>query len=172
MTEEFTDAEIIKALEVHGNEKFDNCEGCPYLDGDSCEGFPKYSKPYRDVLDLINRQKAQITNLLEERETLLKECKKCGRKHGRKVSKLQREIERLKNQIKVGDKIYEDTCKKSQGEIDCWRRTCKQAKSEAYREFAERLKATKFTHKNLGELVYVEDIDNTLDELTGGANNE
>lgn len=110
----------------------------------------------------------EIERLLEERDKLLKECKKCGRRHGRNVSRLQKEIDKLKNQIKVGDKIYEDTCKKSQGEIDCWRRTCKQAKSEAYREFAELLKATKFTHKNLGELVYVEDIDNTLDELTGG----
>ena len=58
-----TDEQIIKALEVHGNEKFDNCEGCPYLEGDSCEGFAKYSKPYRDVLDLINRQKAEIEEL-------------------------------------------------------------------------------------------------------------
>ena len=41
-----------------------------------------------------------------------------------------------------------------------------QLKSEAYREFAEKVKTKKFTHKNFGELVYVEDIDTTLKELT------
>lgn len=55
-----TDEQIIKALEVHSNEKFDNCEGCPYLVGDFCEGFTKHSKPFRDVIDLINRQQAEI----------------------------------------------------------------------------------------------------------------
>ena len=45
--------------------KFDNCEGCPYLEGDSCEGFTKHSKPFRDVIDLINRQKARIKELEE-----------------------------------------------------------------------------------------------------------
>lgn len=58
-----TDEQIIKALEVHSNEKFDNCEGCPYLVGDFCEGFTKHSKPFRDVIDLINRQQAEIEEL-------------------------------------------------------------------------------------------------------------
>ena len=55
-----TDEQVIKALEIHGNMKFDNCEGCPYLEGDSCEGFTKYSQPFREVLDLINRKTADV----------------------------------------------------------------------------------------------------------------
>lgn len=73
-----TDEQIMKALEIHSNEKFDNCEGCPYLQGDSCEGFTKYSKPFRDVLDLINRQKAQIEELQAEKEAMLDTIHKLG----------------------------------------------------------------------------------------------
>lgn len=38
---------------------------------------------------------------------------------------------------------------------------------KARKEFADRLKAQKITHHNLGELVYVEDIDNLLAEMEG-----
>lgn len=151
-----TDNEIIKALEVHGNEKFDNCEGCPYLDGDSCEGFPKYSKPYRNVLDLINRQKA--------------------------------EIERLKNQIKAGDKIYEDHMLKMEAEKDNLKQEIErllpfgcqvevsdkieqEIKSEAYREFAEQLEHAEYGQidSEYATIIYTQDdIDNALKELTGG----
>ena len=37
--------------------------------------------------------------------------------------------------------------------------------SEVIDEFCERLKAEKFTHKNFGELVYVEDIEQVSTEL-------
>lgn len=36
----------------------------------------------------------------------------------------------------------------------------------------EMLKAQKFTHKNLGELVYVEDIDQIAKEMIGEGKNE
>ena len=73
-----TDEQIIMALEIHSNDKYDNCEGCPYLQGDSCEGFAKYSKPFRDVLDLINRQKAEIEKLQAEKEAMLDTIHKLG----------------------------------------------------------------------------------------------
>lgn len=44
----------------------------------------------------------------------------------------------------------------------------RQLKAEAIKEFAERLKAEKFKHANFGELVYVEDIDNLVKEMTEG----
>ena len=40
-------------------------------------------------------------------------------------------------------------------------------KTEAVKEFAERLKAEKWKHKNFGELVCVEDIDSLLKEMVG-----
>ena len=43
----------------------------------------------------------------------------------------------------------------------------KRARAEAVREFAERLKTEKWKHKNFGELVFVEDIDNLVKEMVG-----
>ena len=159
-----SDEDIIKALEVHSNEKFDNCEGCPYLDGDSCEGFIKYSKPYRDVLDLINRQKAEIDILIRKKETLRDE-----------VYELQAENEKLKTEL-VGMrgaansyKMHYDNAqaeiKKLEFSNEHWNDY--EVKCRAITEFAERLKEEKFTHKNFGELVYVEGIDNLVKEMVG-----
>ncbi len=44
------------------------------------------------------------------------------------------------------------------------------AQSAAIKEFWNRVKAEKFTHKNLGELVYVEDGDNLVKEMEGDNN--
>lgn len=41
-----------------------------------------------------------------------------------------------------------------------------ECRAGAIKEFAERLKENKFTHKNFGELVVVEDIDNLVKEMT------
>ena len=45
---------------------------------------------------------------------------------------------------------------------------CASVKADTVRKMQERLKAQKFTHKNLGELVYVEDIDQIANELLDG----
>lgn len=42
------------------------------------------------------------------------------------------------------------------------------AKADTVRKMQERLKAQKFTHKNFGELVYVEDIDQIAKEILEG----
>ena len=112
-----------------------------------------------DVVEVV-----EIERLLEERDKLLKECKKCGRKHGRTVSKLQKEIERLKCSAKhhgkrVGSLIYH----------------LEHAKSEAYREFAERFNdlLKEYAPYDTFHTYEIKDrIDIVEDELTGGANNE
>ena len=43
-----------------------------------------------------------------------------------------------------------------------------QAKTDTVRKMQERLKAQKITHKNFGELVYVEDIDQIAKEMLEG----
>lgn len=66
----FTDEEIIKALMCHFNEELDEepfqCVDCP-LHNDTSPSCTEALKSY--VLDLINRQKAEIERL--------KECPKC-----------------------------------------------------------------------------------------------
>ena len=44
------------------------------------------------------------------------------------------------------------------------------SKADTVRQMQERLKAQKFTHKNFGELVYVEDIDQIAKEMLEGNN--
>lgn len=58
----FTDEEIIKALECHI--KAEDCEGCEMFGG--CEEIILTER----VLDLINRQKAEIEKLKKENEIL------------------------------------------------------------------------------------------------------
>lgn len=59
-----TDNEIIKALECCGEE--DKCKECPYYNKGNfkCLNY----KFFKDLLDLINRQKAEIERLREENE--------------------------------------------------------------------------------------------------------
>ena len=59
-----TDNEIIKALELCGNRQT-GCAGSPY--------FGDHKQRNRDVLDLINRQKAEIESLNNEIDKLLKQ---------------------------------------------------------------------------------------------------
>ena len=48
---------------------------------------------------------------------------------------------------------------------EAYKRGYERGKAEAIKEFAERVKAEKFTHKNFGELVYLEDIDEIAKEM-------
>ena len=107
------------------------CEdGCPYRLGECLDGGYR-SKPMKDALDLINRQKSEI----ERKST---------------------ECERLE--------IYIDELVKQK---------LNQAKSEAYREFAEKVKATILSQlacstleKKEAYYFCLDEIDNTLKELT------
>lgn len=83
-----TDNEIIKALECC---KKDDCDNCPNDFGNCYANLSGYA------LDLINQQKAEIERLKEEREMLLKECKRCGRRKDKHIRK-------LKNQLKTARK--------------------------------------------------------------------
>lgn len=99
-----TDEQIIKALERCFTRGFDEstCYECPFYTATA-----KCAEDLRDsVLDLINRQKAEIEEL-RERISYLEKSIDCSRKeYNRLLQKLQ------------------------------------QAKSEAIKEFAERLKRT------------------------------
>ena len=129
-----TDEQIIKALEYCFTRGFDEstCYECPFYTATA-----KCTEDLRDsVLDLINRQAAEIENL--------------------KI-----EIERLKNQNTL---LLKKKCKN----LNTARKIIK---SEAIKEFVERLKKHSFVD-NLSldgkETVYVDDIDNLVKEMTEG----
>ena len=140
------DNEIIKALECCC--KNNNCEGCPldYLTFSSqCA-----SELAIKSLDLINRLQAQNKDLAETVHNLTLEKDALFDK----AEELKAEVERLKEFI-----------------VET-RRCDKEIKSEAYKEFAERLKEKSFqSFGNYGitrDVVEVCDIDNLVKELNGG----
>ena len=114
-------------------------------------GFPRitYSR-LRDVVALI-KQLTQANEMLSEsydhlektKDELLAERSRLTEENER----LRAENEMLLNIKKLNlDKVIADTVRK----------------------MYERLKAQKFTHKNFGELVYVEDIDQIAKEMLEG----
>lgn len=90
-----TDNEIIKALECCIVEGEMMCNKCP-LESE-CAHYPFDDIKAMYALDLIKRQQAEIERLKEEREMLLKECKRCGRRKDKRTRK-------LKNQLKTARK--------------------------------------------------------------------
>lgn len=186
-----SDAEIIKAVECCSKQ---SCEGCPYNDGTSkclMETLPK------DTLDFINRQQATINRLKAENKNCgvkiqnQREQLTCNEKIeilanqklmlSQQRDNIFKKLEHYQNKVAEiiaegvspriiikGDKetinSIEDILKNRKN-IDI-----KAIKSEAYKEFAERLKAMKFTEDTISadEVVFVEDIDNLLQEMGCG----
>jgi len=108
-----TDNEIIKSLSVH-RDRFDyNCFGCSY------RGIKCSFDLAGDAFDLINRQKAEIEEL--QSELIITK------------NNFENAKERYDEAVKISQKMNEKL-------IDAYKKL-QTAKSEAYKEFAERLKA-------------------------------
>lgn len=129
------DAEIIKALECCIGKY--PCTECPY-DNKGCEFEP-------DTLDLINRQKAEIKELKKVIETMTNEQLQLGFEH-------KAEIERLN----IRNKALTDITKNYD-----WKFA--KAKSEAIKEFAEKLKNCFCVSKEYLDIMNI--IDNLIKEM-------
>ena len=141
-----TDNEIIKALECcEIGIDFEVCDNCPRcVEGERAVDCVK--RLHKCTLDLINRQKAEVSKLQCKNSELEIELKAMrGAANSYKA-----EVERLRScdmQIEVSKKL--------EAEI----------KSEAYKELAERLKNSPSVTNCENEWLYL-DIDNLLTELT------
>lgn len=140
-----TDNEIIKALECCVNA---DCLNCPRFTEEWHNGM--CDELLRYALDLINRLKAENSNLTSDLTSLQRD-----------LTSAKAEIEEMVKHNHIRTSMIQDAWKRIE-ELDKLNET---AKSEAVREFAERVKSMKWNHKNFGELVYVEDIDNLLEEM-------
>lgn len=128
-----TDNEIIKALEICRNEN-GICSDCPYSDDyTNCN-----TRIAKDVLDIINRQKAEVERLREETAELIDD---------RYATQL------LCHLIKKED----DT---------------RNVRSDAIKEFAERLKGHAEPQYPWLYTVDVDFIDNLVKEMVGENNAE
>jgi hypothetical protein len=146
-----TEAEVIKALECCGDEEGLNwCVDCPYYDkeNDLCQ-----EDLHRDALNLINRLKAELFEKTEQLETAKADIKmltsgKC---------------------VYLSDDETTEYC--VEGPCPIYK-TEAEIKSEAYKEFAERLKTKKHEcgcnyRKKPVYAVAEEKIDETYKELVG-----
>ena len=115
------DNEIIKALECCGNESWSSCHPCPYREN----RFERHCafELSQDALDLINRQKSEIEKL----EELLRLEAEGANTLNDVIAEQQAELEDLR-EIVFMDRT-EEIKKKN-----------KELKTEAVKEFAERLK--------------------------------
>ena len=156
-----TDEQIIKALECCATDDGNDCFQCPY-----CNIFFEsgnggcINRCHKDALDLINHRKAEIENLKADNEMYQKvNCLIAGQRDSR-----DKEIEELQTQMEwlTGyNKNLLDANTALSGEIEI-------CKSEAIKEFAERLK-NKIWYSdlcNLERTITPEIITNLVKEMT------
>lgn len=134
-----TDNEIIKALECC---KYDDCNNCPNV----CDN--RHANLIDCVLDLINRKNKEISDLKIELQAMRNAA-----------NSYKAEVERLTAMVEAAEdylhplpfkNAFDDQLAKS--------------KSEAIKEFAERLKE-KSSKWGYDKVVYVDDIETLLKEM-------
>ena len=177
--------QIIKALECCTINK--SCDGCPiFKESDYCidilapnvltlikeltEDMERVRKQCGEIIVECDERDAerlkQVAELTDENATLNTSCTELTRK----CASLTEENERLRERVKA---VEESAVRSFESQQDLYRkmvdalnRENHEAKADTVRKMQEMLKAQKFTHKNFGELVYVEDIDQITKELT------
>lgn len=146
----YTDEEIIKALE-YCNADRNECDKCVFQR--ECESNPFYSAVAEHALDLINRQRAEIERLQKEVNLVsiqFQDVQERAEEYKLKIENLQNVISN--QQIEISAKIE------------------KQIKTEAYKEFAERIRECCDLNNDLSTdawLSVTADINCVLKEMTG-----
>ena len=168
-----TDSEIVKALEICGTYK-GRCTDCPAfieVDRSNCK------KVLLGAVEIINRQNADLI----DKEKQLQEALKSMAVNKTKVIDYEKEINRLQDKNKFLQErnvilrsavdYHRKESEKLKEAYAVYEETAglKQAKAEAYKEFAERLKANR---RNLFNYIYSsknfdEQIDIILKEMEG-----
>ena len=172
--------QIIKALEcwASGNP----CEGscCPLFEisPDTCDRWIG-----RNALALIKELTEDVERVSKQCGEIIIECDERDAERLKEVADWKAIAEGYQKQFEdcaedraklteENERLHasctelEQVCKKWQGQLNI---ECEYTRADTVRKMQERLKAQKFTHKNFGELVYVEDIDQIAKEMVEGA---
>lgn len=145
-----TDEQIIKNAERH---KLGSCSQCDYKNyGSNC-----LHELLNDSIKLSNRQRAELSALY-----------KIMNKQDEEISELNRKVASIETLKKMNEQLGDDVDRKYN--LICkLEEDLRDSKSEAIKEFAERLKKYSFVD-NLSldgkETVYIQDIDNLVKEMT------
>ncbi len=170
-----TDNEIMKGLELSIKyELKTSCEDCIA----KCESYCKW-KLLTNTLDLINRLKKENDDLFYKLEGVMHSVDKWLEGDELKQDEVNRAItmrektlqitEKQQAEIKRLNKEANKEANKEQLRRQMYRSTVEEIKSEAIKEFAERLKE-KATSTFYEEHKYIdtEDVDNLVKEMTEG----
>ena len=176
-----TDNEIIKALECC--KTGDDCKGCPYYANGRYTCGEHFNE---DVLDLINRQKAEIEDLKEAKEKAAATAMRVIKRQDAEIKRLLTKLTRFNEKI-AQPYILINTDAELTAEMKEALRTQKSVfvpdnegtvirideasiKAEAVKEFAERLKERFESGSTYsGGLLFV-NIDNLVKEMVGENN--
>ncbi len=158
MDKNLTDNDIVKALEV-----LDSWQQIALQNDDGTDiESPKLYEAIEVVREQINRQKAEIENLRNSKYifTSVDYCESDLTEALKENDRLKAEIERIKAKVNHFQYLHEIFTTTPTNRI----------KSEAYKEFAERLKQSYedySDHSSLTVKMFCFDIDNLLKELVG-----
>ena len=146
-----TDNEIIKAFRCCYL-KEDLCEECPCLKDEKCTDMGNVFNIPKQILDLINRQKAEIENYKQiaenqqsvsmDKEVEIKRLRKAYLKQQEIFAEQSLENERLKAEVERLQKYHDDmedaiySFREDHAKVKFFK---KEIKAEAVKEFAERL---------------------------------
>lgn len=146
-----TDNEIIKALEycTSSDISHSSCRDCP------CFEHPEGCVTLKDALALILRQKAEIERLTTEL---------VGMRGAANSYKMHYDKSQAENKELWGERnrIYE-SFQETKSDLEEYRKAYSKAKSEARKEFAERLKNSFCISKEYLDVMMI--IDNLLAEM-------
>lgn len=147
-----TDNEIIKALEHE-------IRLTRYVDSDYCNGVDLTL--IESTVALINCQKAEIDELKHEREVLIEDIHHSADK----INEQLEEIEKLKIENKS-----------LRSAANCYKLHCSEARTEAIKEFTDRLEQKSEYYENgqgwEGKICYDDDINNLVKEYEKGGEQE
>lgn len=174
-----TDKEIIKGLECCLDEALEKCNECPYsVDAFMC----KRMELLEDSLDLINRQQEQLESTIAGQETLQKALAEETKRREVQAERLREEREqkyeqidlicRLRNEIAEKDRKIDDLKVENQSlrtAANCYKIHYNEARTEAIREFAERLKQRCSANSDINYYILKKLVDNLVKEMVGDA---
>lgn len=161
----YTYEQIVKALECFYVGV--GCKGCPFIDQGcfDCGNIPtEFSE---SVLALINRQKEDVDKLQEVNADLNESLRLAAEANKDLNAEIERLADRSHKCIYLSDEESMEYC--VDGPCPHYKTEAK-IRAEAIKEFAERLKdkARMPIGTLYGKMVYVEDIDNLVAEMTEG----
>ncbi len=167
----FTVDEVIKALEhCTSSTTSEACNGCPFNQTNICEQMSNGVEIY--ALDLINRQRAEIADLEDENKGL----KETNEHLSGEYIALSKENDKMRKIVNADVVIVNRRGGKSEYAKEIIRIKTSLVKTDAIKEFAERLKArayqsTEWSHGDHPMVVEVDDIDELVEEMVEGEKN-